>query len=282
MKNNMLCKTLLLAGLTAAMLTGCGKSGIPAETEVPAAAREQELSEAKQDIIEVVQADTGAETAAAKTSAVGGAEAKSESSSGMTMMGGNDMDDPVLIEQSAEALKKYLGVSVDTSQYEISVTFFEAVDEEDEASYFVFFEAPANRPLLLPEENIGPDGFPLPEIYRQLTPEYSISFSESKEITSLQSMYNQADRTAPISMEEVKSLAKDFVLAHKMIADGKLNIMGSGYGSNIAMVLYENGKDGVVQVQVNPLSGKIEGFSYMTKSRAQLLMNPVEEGFGIG
>ena len=46
MKNNMLCKTLLLAGLTAAMLTGCGKSGIPAETEVPAAAREQELSEA--------------------------------------------------------------------------------------------------------------------------------------------------------------------------------------------------------------------------------------------
>ena len=228
MKINMLCKTLLLAGLTAAMLTGCGKSGIPAETEVPAAAREQELSEAKQDIIEVVQADTGTETAAAKTSAVGGAEAKSESSSGMTMMGGNDMDDPVLIEQSAEALKKYLGVSVDTSQYEISVTFFEAVDEEDEASYFVFFEAPANRPLLLPEENIGPDGFPLPEIYRQLTPEYSISFSESKEITSLQSMYNQADRTAPISMEEVKSLAKDFVLAHKMTADGKLNIMGSG------------------------------------------------------
>ena len=145
MKINMLCKTLLLAGLTAAMLTGCGKSGIPAETEVPAAAREQELSEAKQDIIEVVQADTGTETAAAKTSAVGGAEAKSESSSGMTMMGGNDMDDPVLIEQSAEALKKYLGVSVDTSQYEISVTFFEAVDEEDEASYFVFFEAPANR-----------------------------------------------------------------------------------------------------------------------------------------
>ena len=69
MKINMLCKTLLLAGLTAAMLTGCGKSGIPAETEVPAAAREQELSEAKQDIIEVVQADTGAETAAAKTSA---------------------------------------------------------------------------------------------------------------------------------------------------------------------------------------------------------------------
>lgn len=135
MKINMLCKTLLLAGLTAAMLTGCGKSGIPAETEVPAAAREQELSEAKQDIIEVVQADTGTETAAAKTSAVGGAEAKSESSSGMTMMGGNDMDDPVLIEQSAEALKKYLGVSVDTSQYEISVTFFEAVDEEDEASY---------------------------------------------------------------------------------------------------------------------------------------------------
>lgn len=59
MKINMLCKTLLLAGLTAAMLTGCGKSGIPAETEVPAAAREQELSEAKQDIIEVVQADTG-------------------------------------------------------------------------------------------------------------------------------------------------------------------------------------------------------------------------------
>ena len=156
------------------------------------------------------------------------------------------------------------------------------MDEEDEDSYFVFFEAPANRPLLLPEENIGPDGFPLPEIYRQLTPEYSISFSESKEITSLQSMYNQADRTAPISMEEVKSLAKDFVLAHKMTADGKLNIMGSGYGSNIAMVLYENGKDGVVQVQVNPLSGKIEGFSYMTKSRAQLLMNPVEEGFGIG
>ena len=46
MKINMLCKTLLLAGLTAAMLTGCGKSGIPAETEVPAAAREQELSEA--------------------------------------------------------------------------------------------------------------------------------------------------------------------------------------------------------------------------------------------
>ena len=35
MKINMLCKTLLLAGLTAAMLTGCGKSGIPAETEVP-------------------------------------------------------------------------------------------------------------------------------------------------------------------------------------------------------------------------------------------------------
>ena len=30
MKINMLCKTLLLAGLTAAMLTGCGKSGIPA------------------------------------------------------------------------------------------------------------------------------------------------------------------------------------------------------------------------------------------------------------
>ena len=48
MKINMLCKTLLLAGLTAAMLTGCGKSGIPAETEVPAAAREQELSEANQ------------------------------------------------------------------------------------------------------------------------------------------------------------------------------------------------------------------------------------------
>ena len=87
-------------------------------------------------------------------------------------------------------------------------------------------------------------------------------------------MYNQTDRTAPISMEEVKSLAKDFVLAHKMTADGKLNIMGSGYGSNIAMVLYENGKDGVVQVQVNPLSGKIEGFSYMTKSRAQLFDEP--------
>ena len=69
-------------------------------------------------------------------------------------------------------------------------------------------------------------------------------------------MYNQTDRTAPISMEEVKSLAKDFVLSHKMTADGKLNIMGSGYGSNIAMVLYENGKDRVVQVQVNPLSGK--------------------------
>lgn len=278
MKNKIALKGLLIAGLAAVTITGCQKAGAPVTgTEAKEAAQKQEeviLAKGGADIKGIEESDPIVVT---NTSAAG-----DSLMAGSTLMAGNDVNDQEIINKSVQALKTYLDISVDESQYEINVTYFEAVDEKDEASYFVYFEAPVNRQYLQ-GESFGTDGFPLPEVLKNLTQEYSLSFSASKELTSLQTLYaQQGTRNTPLSIEEVKTMAKDFLLTHKMTADSNLKFMGSGYGSNIAMAIFENGKDGAVQVEINPRSGKIEGFSYMTKERAALLLNPVKEGFGVG
>lgn len=278
MRNKIALKGLLIAGLAAVTITGCQKAGSPVTgAEAAEAAQKQEEVILAQDSADIKGIEVSDHTVVTKTSAAG-----DSLMAGSALMAGNDVNDQEIINKSVQALKTYLDISVDESQYEIRVTYFEAVDEKDEASYFVYFEAPINRQYLQ-GESFGADGFPLPEVLKNLTQEYSLSFSASEELTSLQTLYaQQGTRDTPLSIEEVKTMAKDFLLTHKMTADSNLKFMGSGYGSNIAMVIFENGKDGAVQVEINPRSGKTEGFSYMTRERAELLLNPVKEGFGVG
>lgn len=275
MRNKIALKGLLIAGLAAVTITGCGKAGTFTTGTEAAAQKQEDVIEA-QSSADIKGAEVPEHMVVTKTSAVG-----DSLMGGSTLMVGNDVNDQEIINKSVQALKTYLDISVNESQYEISVTYFEAVDEKDEASYLVFFEAPVNRQFLQ-GECFGADGFPLPEVLKNLTQEYSLTFSVSKELTSLQTLYAQQGTNTPLSIEEVKTMAKDFLLTHKLTAESNLKFMGSGYGSNIAMAIFENGKNGAVQVEINPRSGKIVGFSYMTRERAELLLNPVKEGFGVG
>lgn len=132
--------------------------------------------------------------------------------------------------------------------------------------------------------SIGPDGLPTQEVKKRLKPEYFASFSEQKELTCLNVSYmNWEKAEKPVGIEEVKKISKDFLIKNRIAEEEKLELMGaSGISEERGVVFYQTGKEQAVIVMISTFSGKVEQFTITTPERARIMLEPKEEGYGIG
>lgn len=87
----------------------------------------------------------------------------------------------------------------------------------------------------------------------------------------------------PMSVEEAKKTAKDFLKTNDLTEDGIIKFMSAKLISESRTLLtYENGRDGAIQVAVDVLAGKVENFEYISRQQAIEISKPVKEGEGIG
>lgn len=192
-------------------------------------------------------------------------------------------DEEKLIKNTTKALKKYFDVSFQPKGYDIDVTYYKAY-KDIKASYSVNFYISKNQKLLNDPNNIGPDGFPKDKIKSKFKPEYFATYSEDMKLTGLYLSYMKWEkRSVPLSVEEAKKLAVEFLISNNMIVDGKPKFMGTTIISDFrTIVTFQNGTDGAIDVAVDIYAGKVEHFEYMSKERAEMILKPVEEGEGLG
>lgn len=287
-KRSLINSSFMVAGLLAIAMTGCGK--VPAENVVQVMAAEE---------TRVTQPDNSAQGDAAiqpdvisqSESAVNsenkeqvGVKVDSESSTKQaTIMAGGTIEEPELVQAATEALKKYFDITYDSAVYQTDVTYFEGF-KDLQTSYSVSIDRPENWEIASNRENIGADGSPTAEALKKLKPQYFATFSETKELTGLYVSYMGWEKAeAPLSLEEVKAVAKEFLVSNEMIADGKIEFMGSTIISkNRTIVTYQNGKNGAIDVSVDTAAGKVDHFEYMSKERAEMILKPKSESELLG
>lgn len=180
-----------------------------------------------------------------------------------------------------DGFKEYFGVTVDPSEFNVDIAYYEAFDDF-EAEYLILFDAPGNREILTKEGNIGNDGFPVSEALEHLKPEFSANLTDKKEIKGLSLSYMGWEKSAvPLTVEESKKVAQEFLQSHNMIVDGRIEFMGATVISSTRIsMLYGNGKDGAIQIAVDPYTGKVEHFGFW--DRDDMVTSPVKEGSGLG
>ncbi len=268
-------KTLIVAALLAlTMTTGCGK--IPEENNV------QIIAVEKRDIQpEVIQSEALTKSGNKKQTEIKQDADKGNKASGM--MAGELMEDPELIQTAADALKKYFNVTYDSAVYQTSISYFEGY-KDLKPNYSISISWPENWEITLNPENIGADGYPTEEALKKMKPEYYAIFSETKELTGLYVNYMGWEKIkAPLSLEGIKTVAKEFLVSNDLITDGQIKFMGSNVMTkNRVIVTYQNGKKGAVNVSVDPTTGKADHFEYMSKERAETLLGRKAESKQLG
>lgn len=194
---------------------------------------------------------------------------------------GETIDDPKLQQIAVDGFKEYFGVTVDPSEFNVDIVYYEAFDDF-EAEYLILFDAPGNREILTKEGNIGNDGFPVPEALETLKPEFSANLTDKKEIKGLSLSYMGWEKSAvPLTVEESKKAAEEFMQSHKMIVDDRIEFLGATVISSTKIsMLYGNGEDGAIQIAVDPYTGKVEHFGFW--DRDDIVAAPVKEGSGLG
>lgn len=282
--NNLKGKVFLTAGILAIAMTGCGKTSGEIELAVPEVVAVEEDSFSATDNAAVENTKLKANIVEQDTASKDTEIVEQEVASGRaTSMANAEIDDPELVKAVTDALKTYFDVTFNAADYQIGVSYFEGF-EDLKPSYSVVIDPPGNMEIRAKDENIGIDGFPTEEELKKLKPEFFATFSEDRELTGLYVNYLGWEKIEkPLSMEETKAVAKEFLLAHEMIKGGKIEFMGFAIISNDrTVVTYQNGKDGAIQVAVNIAAGKVEHFEYMTKERAEMILRPKAESELVG
>lgn len=245
-------KGILLAGVLALLLNGCGKTG---QTTVKAASPEVIDIEVKEQVV---------------------MREPDESTYQKHVV---ENENPDLVEATIEALKKYFDISADISAYEVEDIYF-----KDDGQYAVDLYAPGTYELIFTKGSIGADGFPTEETEAKLMPQYFATFSEDKELTGLYLSHMGWEKLeVPLKMEEAKKVAKEFLAAAELTEDGRTETMGATIISDRRIVVtFENGPDGAISVAVDIKAGKVEHFELMSRERAEMICKPKAEGSGLG
>lgn len=280
MKKNLGTKGILMAGVLMLMVSGCGNTleqGTISSTELHA-----EVSIQEHSIIQagyVGAANNNIMPISTKEDIEEGEVTSSDSS----LMAGTEIEDPQIVEKMADALKKYLDVTVNPSEFNVHINYFEGF-EDIPAEYFVEFSVPENEKLLMQEDNIGQDGFPTEEVRAKLKPEYTAYFSDKKELIGLQMNYmNWEKTTSPIEIEEIKTISKDFLIKNGIAEEEKIELMAPvAINEERGVAFYQIGIDRAVIISINIYSGKVERFDLTTPERVKIIISPKEEGYGVG
>ncbi len=290
-KGSLISKSLIVAGLLATTMTGCGKTPTDDVMQVMAA----EVSEiappgngtgGNSEIVPEVALQDAASSDAGQENGISGikeVDLETKTERRATTLGGDVVEDPELVQAMTDALKKYFEVTYDPAQNDIDITYF-GVFEDMDFGYSVNISPAENLEIYGKDEYIGDDGFPTEEALKILKPEFHATFSSNKELTGLYvSFLGWEDLTKPLSLEEIRTVAKNFLIEKNLIVDGKIEFMSSAIISSKRMVVaYQNGNDGAIIVGVDIASGKVEQFEYMTKERAELVMRPKSEAECVG
>lgn len=283
MKRGFIYRRMWIAGVMALTLTGCG-----AKAETAALAQVSRAEVVVQENITAGKDKKAGSITSQRDKAEGqvnslGHVGNTEEAAGNLnfITGGETIDDPEVLQIAVDGFKKYFGVTVEPSKFNVDIAYYEAFDNF-EAEYLILFDAPGNREILTKEGNIGNDGFPVPEALEKLKPEFVANLTDKKEIKGLSLSYMGWEKSAvPLTVEQSKKVAEEFMKSHKMIVDGKIGFMGATVISSTRIsMLYGNGKDGAIQVAVDPYTGKVEHFGFWDKD--DIVTSPVKEGSGIG
>lgn len=283
MKRGFIYRQMWIAGVMALTLAGCG---VKAEM----AALDQA---SKAEVVVQENSKVSKDEAAGSSTSEGGQGERQVMSSGQAenqegavqnvnfIASGKTVDDPELLKIAVDGFKEYFNVTVDPSQFNVDIAYYEAFGDF-EAEYMILFDAPGNREILSKEGNIGNDGFPVPEVMAKLKPEFSVTLTDKKEIKGLYLNYMGWEQSAvPLTAEQSKKVAEEFMQSHKMIVDGKIEFLGATVISSTRIsMLYGNGEDGAIQIAVDPYAGKVEHFGFW--DRDDIVTSPVKEGEGIG
>lgn len=210
-------------------------------------------------------------------------ELKNNSEDQSNLMKGEDVKNQEFIDAAVNDFKSYFGVTVNTSEYEMEVTYLEAY-EDIEASYVVMTVIPENIKILADPNNIGLDGYPTKEAKKKLKPEFYAVYNEEKVPISLNlSNVYKEDLKIPMTIEESKKAAKKFIESNHLVAGETAEFIHANVVSDSRMfILFKNGEEGAIGIGVNTFSSKVEDFQYMTNEKAKILSTPIEEGSGIG
>jgi len=277
-KRSLIKSSFILVGLLAIAMTGCGK--VPAENVVQVLAAEK-IEMTQPDNSTQEDAITQLETAPQSEPA---ADSHSNTKQGeMTSMAGGTIEEPELVQAVTDALAEYFDITYDPAAYKTNVTYFEGFNDL-KPSYSVKIDWPGNWEIIVERENIGSDGFPTAEALKNLKPEFFATFSETKELTGLYVSYMGWEKAEKqLSLEEVKAVAKEFLVSNEMIVDGRIEFMGSTIISeNRTIVTYQNGENGAIDVSVDTAAGKVDHFEYMSKERAEMILKPKSESELLG
>lgn len=283
MKRGFINRKMWVAGVMALTLTGCGaKAEMAASDSVSKAevAVQENITAGKAQ--EVGSTTLQGDKAEPQVISLGQME-KLEEAVGTPdfIASGETIDDPKLQQIAVDGFKEYFGVTVDPSKFNVDIVYYEAFDDF-EAEYLVLFDAPGNREILTKEGNIGNDGFPVPEALETLKPEFSANLTDKKEIKGLSLSYMGWEKSeVPLTVEESKKAAEEFMQSHKMIVDDRIEFLGATVISSTKIsMLYGNGEDGAIQIAVDPYTGKVEHFGFW--DRDDIVAAPVKEGSGLG
>ncbi len=278
-KKNLINRSLIMAGLLSLAMTGCGKAPVEPVMQVMAAEEKVMTKEVNKTQKEVpIQKE-----APQQTETLG--QSETETKGKPTSLANDTVEDPELVQVTADVLKKYFDVVYDSAEYEGRVTYFAGYEDID-PNYLVLIEPKGNwnMNIIAKEESFAADGWYTEEALKQMKPEYSATFSDKKELTGLYVSFMGWEKAEKLlGMDEIKKVAKDFLTDNQLTVDGKAEFVSSSIISRQrTMVSYKNGADGAILVAVDPTTGKVEHFQYMSKERAELIMRPKTEAECVG
>lgn len=260
---------MCVGGLLALMLTGCTKDNTFQGDIIKPKASVKDVSE--------VQAESSGNIPNEENEVAKVLDAGNESSFDSE----NNVENQDLIDAAVIDFENYFGLTIDLSQYDVSV-FYTKKQGDFDAKYNVTFGLTENNEILADVNNIGSDGFPTKEAMKKLKPEYYASYSDDKKLTGLQASYmNWEEAAVPITIGECKEAAEEFLESNNMITGGEIEFVTSNVISDSRVFLvYKNGTDGAIGIVINTYASKVETFMYMNQKEMELSIQPVKEGMG--
>lgn len=181
--------------------------------------------------------------------------------------------DPKMVQASLDALKSYFDITVNMEDYEVSTNHFEG-SEDAKADTSYYFSSP---------KNIGTDGFLLKN---PVMPSYDVLFFDNGELKAIYLLnmdliLEKPDK--PVTVEDAKKIATEFMVSKQILPEDQIKLLGASVTNDISIsVLYEDGKDGAVAVQVDVKTGTVGCFDRLTRERGMKWITPIEAGSGVG
>lgn len=269
-------KNMVCAGLFVVLLMGCGKE-VSVEGEIPSnAAAVSEVNEVQSMELQNTSADEMKETEDLNENEI-------PESSYRSLVEGKERQE--LIDTAVKDYKHYLEQTIDLSQWEPEVHYFEGW-EGVPPLFEVDFKDPDNNneKIFSDAKSVGSDGFATKEARQKLTPQYYIRYSEDKKLMGASVLYPKWEESdVPISMGECKKIVEEFLITKELVKDGKIEFITSkAIASHRAYFVYKNGTEGAIGIGINVYSSKVEDFEYMDNEQAEILATPSNEINAVG